>query len=108
NALELRTDKSSDGNAGQIRMRIEIARFTRQRGAIRGAVNSSRQVSERRLHRESDPRSVEGLVIPRSLDRQQAHVHRHPDTQRKNKLRARWPAHITAIRAIDTISPPRK
>src|SRR5207244_5967810 len=107
NAIQLGPRERADCDAGEIRMRIEVARFASQRRAILLSIYPAREQPERRLDHKPNAGAVQSLVIPRSLQREQAKVHRELDAKRQI-AGGRDRGHLVISKADHTSSPAAK
>ena len=87
-AIELGARQRADGDRRQIRMRVEVPALARQRCVKRRRVNAAGQQPQRRLDAEPDAVAEQGLVVPRSLNGEQADEDRDP----RARTAARAPA----------------
>src|SRR6185312_15929804 len=107
-AIELGTRQCSDGDRGEIGMRVEIAALPRERGLERRTVDAARQQSEGRLDAKADAVAEQTLIVPRALDREQAEEDRGTRPERQApRAGARWAAHCANSIKSPTARPPR-
>ena len=88
-AIELGARQRADGDRREIRMRVEVPALARQRRVERRRVHPAGQQPQRRLDAEPDAVAEQSLVVPRALNREQAHEDRHSRAKRQFAARSR-------------------
>src|SRR4029079_11909134 len=107
NSVQLRARERADGDACEIRVSIEVSRVTRQRFRICFPTATARQEPQRRLHCKRNSISDERLVIPGTLNREQAQIHPEPCSGRNPPLPRRG-RHPVTMSVMPPTRPARK